>query len=154
MMHFCRVYTHWPDKQGKREWAKLDSHGPHTLCHDETRDLHSFCSYVTGHLPRTHPLMENETLDDRAFEGVWLGNELIDPMFCMCSFKLRKVVPLIDPLHFDHILSFLCPEDIPHSVDLSANGICKMHEEDVYKVQHMPVCKSMRFRVTTSGDHS
>jgi hypothetical protein len=73
-------------------------------------------------------------------------------MFCMCSFKLRKVVCLIDPRHFDHILSFLCPEDIPHSVDLSANGICKMHEEDGYKVHHMPVCKSTRFRVTTSGE--
>ena len=32
-------------------------------------------------LPRTHPLVENETLDDRALEGVWLGNNLSTPMF-------------------------------------------------------------------------
>ena len=38
--------------------------------------------------------MENETLDDRALEGVWLGNDLSTPMFWMYSFKLRKVVRL------------------------------------------------------------
>ena len=40
-------------------------------------------------------------------------------MFWMYSVKLRKVVRLSDPLHFDHILTFLCPEDIPHRIDLS-----------------------------------
>jgi hypothetical protein len=52
MLHFCRVYAYWPDK-GKSEWEKLDAHGLHAPCHDETRDLHRFGSYVTGHLPRT-----------------------------------------------------------------------------------------------------
>jgi hypothetical protein len=66
MLHFCCVYAYWPDKQGKSAWEKLNSHGPHALCHDEARNLHHFGSYVTGHLPRTHPLVENETLDDRA----------------------------------------------------------------------------------------
>jgi hypothetical protein len=74
------------------------------------------------------------------------------PMFWMYSFKLRKVVRLIDPHHFDHILPFLCPEDIPHRIDLSAEDICKMHEEDGDKVQRMPVRKSTRFRVTASGE--
>ncbi len=152
MLHFCRVYAYWPDKQGKSAWDKLDAHGPHALCHDEARDLHLFGSYVTGHLPRTHPLVENETLDDRALEGVWLGNDLSTPMFWMYSFKLRKVVRLSDPRHFDHILPFLCPEDIPHRIDLSAEDICKMHEEDGDKVQRMPVRKSTRFRVTASGE--
>jgi hypothetical protein len=32
-------------------------------------------------------------------------------MFWMYSFKLRKVVRLSDPCHFDHNLPFLCPED-------------------------------------------
>jgi hypothetical protein len=81
MLHFCRIYAYWPDKQGKSAWEKLDAHGPHALCHDEARDLHRVGSYVTGHLPRTHPLVENETLDDRAPEGVWLGNDLSTPMF-------------------------------------------------------------------------
>jgi hypothetical protein len=152
MLHFCRVYAYWPDKQGKSAWEKLDAHGPHALCHDEARDLHRFGSYVTGHLPRTHPLVENETLDDRALEGVWLGNDLSTPMFWMYSFKLRKVVRLSDPRHFDHILPFLCPEDIPHRIDLSANDNCTMHEEDGDKVQCMPVRKSTRFRVTASGE--
>ena len=60
---------------------------------DEARDLLRFGSYVVGHLPRTHPLVENETLDDRALEGVWLGNDFSTPMFWMYSFKLRKVGP-------------------------------------------------------------
>jgi hypothetical protein len=44
------------------------------------------------------------------------------------------------------------PEDIPHRIDLSAEDICKMHEEDGDKVQHIPVRKSTRFRVTASGE--
>ena len=92
MLHFCRVRAYWPDKHGKSAWEILDAHGPHALCHDEARDLHRFGSYVTGHLPRTHPLVENETLDDRALEGVWLGNDLSTPVFWMYSFKLRKAI--------------------------------------------------------------
>jgi len=146
MLHFCRVYGYWPDKPGKSTWAqgtKLDAHGPHELFHDETRDLHWFGSYVTDHLPRTHPLVENETLDNRAHEGVCLGNDLSTPMFWMYSFKLRKVVRLSDPRHFvDHILPFLCPEDIPHHIDLSVNAIFTMHEGDGDTVQRMPLRKS------------
>ena len=58
-----------------------------------------FGSYVTGYLPRSHPLVDNETLDDRALDGVWLGNDLTTPMFWMYSFKLRKVARLSDPRH-------------------------------------------------------
>jgi hypothetical protein len=90
--------------------------------------------------------VENETLDDRALEGVWLGNDLSTPMFWMYSFKLRKVVRLSYPRHFDHILPFLCPEDIPHRIDLSADDICTMHEEDGDTVQRMSLRKSKRFR--------
>jgi len=92
--------------------------------------------------------VENETLDDRALEGVWLCNDLSTPMFWMYSFKLRKVVRLSDPRHFDHIFPFLCPEDIPHRIDLSAADICTMHEEDGDTVQRMPLRKSTRFRIT------
>jgi hypothetical protein len=109
---------------------------------------HFFGSYVTGHLSRTHHLVENETLDDPALEGVWLGNDLSTPMFWMYLFNLRKVVRLSDPRHFDHILPVLCPEDISHRIDLSADDMCKMHEEDGDKVQRMPLHKSTRFRVT------
>ena len=89
------------------------------------RDLHRFGSYVTGHLPCTHPLVENETLDDRVLEEVWLGNDLSTPMFWIYSFKLRKVLD---------------------------DDICKMHEEHVDKVQRTPLRKSTRFRVTASGE--
>ena len=83
---------------------------------------------------------------------MWLGNDLSTPMFWMYSFKLRKVVRLSDPHPFDNILTSLCPQDIPHRNDLSADDICKMHEEDVDKVHHMPVRKSTRPRVTASGE--
>ena len=46
MLHFCRIYADWPDKQGKIAWEKLDAHGTHALCHNEARDLHRFESYV------------------------------------------------------------------------------------------------------------
>ena len=68
---------------------------------------------------------------------------------------MRKVVRLSDPRLFDHILPFLCPEDIPHRIDLSADDICTMHEEDGDKVERMPawqVRKSTRFRVTALGE--
>ena len=71
-------------------------------------------------------------------------------MFWMYSFKLRKVVRLSDPRHFDHILLFLCPEDIPDRINLSADDICKMLEEDGDKVQPLPVRKIMSFLVTVS----
>jgi hypothetical protein len=96
--------------------------------------------------------VEKETVDDRALEGVWQGNDLSTPMFWMYLFKLRKMVRLSDPRHFDHILPFLCPEVILHRIDLSADDICKMHKEDVHKVQRMPLRKSTRFRVTSSGE--
>ena len=51
MLHFCRVYAYWPDLQGQSAWEKLDSHGPHALCHDEARDLHRFGSHVTAPAP-------------------------------------------------------------------------------------------------------
>jgi hypothetical protein len=51
-----------------------------------------------------------------------------------CSEGQAAVVRLRDPRHFDHIFPFLCPEDIPHSIDLSADDMCKMYEEDGNKV--------------------
>ena len=38
--------------------------------HDLAKDLHVFGSYVTGHLPRTHPFVVDTTHDDRVVEGV------------------------------------------------------------------------------------
>jgi hypothetical protein len=115
---------------------------------------HATCTFLvlTSQATCLARTLWNETLDDRALEGVWLGNDLSTPMFWMYSFKLRKVVRLSDPRHFDHILPFLCPEDIPHRIDLSADDICTMQEEDGDKVQRMPVRKSTRFRVTASGE--
>ena len=57
--------------------------------HDLTKDLHVFGSYVTGHLPRTHPFVVDTTHDDRAVEGVWLGNDLCTPNFWMYSFAQK-----------------------------------------------------------------
>ena len=150
MLHFCRIYAYWPDSTGKSAWEKLDAVGPHALCHDESRDLHRFGSYVTGHLPRTHPLVDNETMDDRALEGVWLGNDLTTPTFWMYSFQLRKIVRLSDPRHFDHILPFLQPDDLPHKIALSPADICDMHAEDGDDIE-MPTRKSTRFRQDASG---
>ncbi len=89
-----------PDANGLSTWDKLDRLQPHQMCHNLVKDLHVFGSYVTGHLSREHPYVEDTTHDDRAEEGVFLGND--------------KVMMLSDPKHWDHILSFMQPGDVPH----------------------------------------
>ena len=86
--------------------------------------------YVTGHLPREHPHVVDTTHDDRAEEGVFLGNDLTTPTFWLWSFKHRKAMRLSDPKHFDHILPFLQPADVYHSIPLSSADIVRMHAHD------------------------
>ena len=45
-------------------------------------------AYVTGHLPRAHPHVPDTTHDDRAEEGVFLGNDLTTPNFWMYMLKI------------------------------------------------------------------
>ena len=130
LMHWCRTYAHWPDAAGHTAWEKLDDLGSHALCHDLQRDRHVFGSYVTGHLPREHPHVADTTHDDRAEEGVFLGNDLTTPTFWLWSFKHRKAMRLSDPKHFDHILPFLQPADVHHSIPLSSADIIRMHAHD------------------------
>ena len=130
LMHWCRTYAHWPDAAGHTAWEKLDDLGSHALCHDLQRDRHVFGSYVTGHLPREHPNVADTTHDDRAEEGVFLGNDLTTPTFWLWSFKHRKAMRLSDPKHFDHILPFLQPADVHHSIPLSSADIVRMHAHD------------------------
>lgn len=130
LLHWCRTYAHWPDAAGHTAWEKLDDLGPHALCHDLKRDRHVFGSYVTGHLPREHPHVGDTTHDDRAEEGVFLGNDLTTPTFWLWSFKHRKAMRLSDPKHFDHILPFLQPLDVHHAIDLSSEDVVRMHADD------------------------
>ena len=130
LLHWCRTYAHWPDAAGHTAWEKLDDLGPHALCHDLKRDRHIFGSYVTGHLPREHPHVADTTHDDRAEEGVFLGNDLTTPTFWLWSFKHRKAMRLSDPKHFDHILPFLQPSDVHHSIPLSNADVVRMHAHD------------------------
>ncbi len=65
--------------------------------HNLVKDLHVFGSYVTGHLPREHPHVADTTHDDRAEEGVFLGNDLTTPNFWMYSFRAKKVMMLVTP---------------------------------------------------------
>jgi len=113
------TYAHWPDASGHSAWEKLDELGPHSLCHDLERDRHVFGSYVTGHLPREHPHVADTTHDDRAEEGVFLGNDLTTPTFWLWSFKHKKAMRMSDPKHFDHILPFLQPADVHHTIPLT-----------------------------------
>ena len=89
-----------------------------------------FGSYVTGHLPREHPHVADTTHDDRAEEGVYLGNDLTTPTFWLWSFRNRKAMRLSDPKHFDHILPFLQPADVHHSIPLDSDDIGRMHAID------------------------
>ena len=93
-------------------WTKLDSLQPYQMCHNLVKDLHVFASYVTGHLPHEHPHVVDTTHDDRT-EGVFLGNDLTTPNFRMYSFRAKKVMMLSDPKHWDHMLPFMQPRNVP-----------------------------------------
>jgi hypothetical protein len=75
------------------------------MCHNLVKDLHVFGSYVTGHLSREHPHVTETDHDDRAEEDVFFGNDLTTPNFWMYSFRVKKVMKLSDPKHWDHILA-------------------------------------------------
>jgi hypothetical protein len=130
LRHFCRLYAYWPDANGLSAWEKLDSLQPHQMRHNLVKDLHVFGSYVTGHLPREHPHVADTTHDDRAEEGVFLGNDLTTPNFWMYSFRAKKVMMLSDPKHWDHILPFMQPGDVPHKIALTDADIRAMHAAD------------------------
>jgi hypothetical protein len=89
-----------------------------------------FGSYVGGHLPREHSYVADTTHDDRAEEGVYLGNFLTTPTFWLWSFRHRKAMRLSDPNHFDHILPFLQPADVHHSIPRISDDIKRMYATD------------------------
>jgi hypothetical protein len=96
--------------------------------HNLAADLHLFGSYVTGHLPRAHPLVSDMTHDDRTLEVIWLGNELNTPIFLIWNFKHKKVYTMSDPRHFDTIWPFLQPGDVGHKIDQTVDDIEKIHK--------------------------
>jgi hypothetical protein len=63
-------------------------------------------------------------------EGVYLGNDLTTPTFWLWSFRHRKAMRLSDLKHFDHILPFLQPADVHHSIPLNRDDIKRMHTTD------------------------
>jgi hypothetical protein len=71
-----------PDASGHTAWKSSTNWASlHSLCHNLGRDRHVFGSYVTGHLPREHPHVADTIHDDRAEEGVFLGNGLVTLTF-------------------------------------------------------------------------
>jgi hypothetical protein len=131
LRHFLRLRAYCPTDNGNRcAWEHLDAECPNNkLWHTLSKDLHVFGSYVTGHLPHAHPFVTDTTHDDRAVEGVWFGNDLCTATFWMFSFKHKKVMKMSDPKHFDTILPFLQPTDVPHKIDLTVADIDKMHKD-------------------------
>jgi hypothetical protein len=79
------------------------------------------------------------THDDRAKEGVFLGNDLTTPNFWMYSFRAGKVMMLSDPKHLDHILPFMQSGDVPHKIDLTNADIRDMHAADRHEDGDVPV---------------
>ena len=45
----------------------------------------------------------------------------------MNSLKYREIMRMSDPKHFDTILPFLQPHDVPHRIDLTIADIEAMH---------------------------
>jgi hypothetical protein len=80
---------------------------------------HVWCLLRSDNMPREHPHVANTTHDDRAEEGVFLGNDLTTPNFWMYSFRAKKVMMLSDPKHWVHILPFMQLGDVPHRISLT-----------------------------------
>ncbi len=72
LMHFLRMRVYWSsDPHNRSDWERLDAISPdHKMWYNLASDIHVFGSYVTGHLPRSHPLVADTTHDDRALEGI------------------------------------------------------------------------------------
>jgi hypothetical protein len=72
LMHFLRMRAYWPsDPHNRSVWERIDAISPvHKIRHNLVADLHVFGSYVTGHLPRVHPLVADTTHDDRTLEVI------------------------------------------------------------------------------------
>jgi hypothetical protein len=74
-----------------------------------------------------------------AEEGVFLGNELTTTNFWMYSFRAGKVMMLSDPKHWDHILPFMQPGDVPHRIALTDADIRDMHAVDGHEAGDVSV---------------
>jgi hypothetical protein len=110
------------------------------MVHNLVKDLHVCGSYVTGHLPREHPHVADTTHDDLAEEGVFLRNDLTTtPNFWMYSFRAKKVMMLSYPKHWDHILLFMQPGDVPHRIALTDADIHAMYAVDDQEDGDVPV---------------
>ena len=61
LLHFLRIRAYWPsDPHNRSVWERLDTISPdHKMRHDITKDLHISGSHVKGHLPCTHPLVDD-----------------------------------------------------------------------------------------------
>ena len=51
MLHFCRIYSYWPDKQGKSAWEKLDARIPWWRMRRWMTELLKACGWVTTSAP-------------------------------------------------------------------------------------------------------
>ena len=112
LAQFCRIYGYWPKQGGYSSWELCPNHRVYL---DPERDLQViFGCYMTAHLPREHPLVEDTTHSDRAEEGVFLSFDVSTPMAWMYSFRRRKVVK-VEPKHFSpHVLPFRTPDKLVH----------------------------------------
>ncbi len=88
-------------------------------------------------LPRDLPHVINTTHD--AEEGVFLGNDLTNPNFCMYSFRAKEVMMLSDPKHWDHILPFMQPGDVLRRIALTDGDIRAEHAADGHDDSEVPV---------------
>ena len=128
LLQFMRVWNHWPNAEGNTGWENL----PNTkFCYDLRRDIIPFGSLCTGHLPREHPLVQQDTThEDRALEGAFLMWDLFTPTIWIYSFRLKKVVRL-DPKHFSpHLYPLRDPTCLANRHHLTADDIRFLHDHD------------------------
>jgi hypothetical protein len=84
---------------------------------------------------------------------VFLGNDLTTPTFWLWSFKHKKDMRMSDRTHLDHILPFLQPADVHHSIPLTAQEVVRMHAKDDVPVA-VGASDQQTDRISRSGEPS
>jgi hypothetical protein len=118
---------------------------------------HAICT-VSGHtsqvtcLARTLSWKMRRWTTELLKECVWATTSALPCSGCTRSSCARWYVSAITATSTTFCLSYVLRIFLTALTYLSADDVCKMHEEDGDKVQRMPLRKSTRFRITASGE--
>ena len=151
MLHFCRIYAYWPDKQGKSAWEKLDAHGPHALC--TTRHATCIGLGLTSQAtcPARIPWWRMRLwMTERLKACGWVTTSAPPCSECTRSSCEKWYVSVIPAISTTFCLSYVRRISLTALTSLLMTSARCTRVGDT--VQRMPRRKSTRFRIAASGE--